>query len=189
VAYTDVSTLGDYLRNTIVADEVEIEAAALGAKSIIDWFCHRSFDAAGTAASTRNFRPHSDLELLAEGSTIFYVPDIAGTASLTVVENGGTLTASEWALDEDEAPYTRLRRIDAAWGTQVAITATWGWPDATPPAAVMLSSKLLVRDILLSRDMAYGLVQVGEYSRRVAENSVVEMLLAPLRRPEALGVA
>ena len=69
----------------------------------------------------------------------------------------------------------------------LSVTARWGW--AAIPAEVSLASKLLTRDLLLARDTAFGIVQVGDFSRRVAANGVVETLLAPLRRAEAFGIA
>jgi len=55
---------------------------------------------------------------------------------------------------------------------------------------VSLATKLLARDYLMARDTAFGIVQVGDFSRRIAANGVVETLLGPLRRAEAaMGIA
>ena len=181
MSYLAVPELSEYVRSTIVADQVEIGAAAVAASSSIDWFCGRTFTVP-TEGTSRTLHPYP------AGETILVVPDISKTEQVNIVEDGVTLTSTvDFAFDEPEAPYTQIRRIGGTWGTEVVIDAWWGWPET--PEEVIMSTKLLVRDLLLARDTAFGLVQVGEYSRRIAENGVVAMILEPFRRDEALGVA
>jgi hypothetical protein len=73
--------------------------------------------------------------------------------------------------------------MDPNGNDTLSITARWGWP-ATPPE-VPLANKLIARDLLMARDTAFGIVQVGDFSRLIAANNVVETLLFDLRRPEA----
>lgn len=172
----------DWLRSKVTADETEILAAQMAADSGIDDYCQRSFDvAAGTAVKT----------FTGTGGTVLDVNDFVSITQ--VVDAGGTLTASDYAIGgwTDMTgrawPYSQIRRIDGTAWTDVSITATWGWT-ATPPE-VPIASRLLTRDLLLARDVSFGIVQIGEFSRRIAENGVVELLLNPLRRPEAIPVA
>lgn len=182
MSYVEPTELREYLRSKVVADEVEIEAAQLAADSGIDDYCQRSF-VAGAGTATKTFT--------GTGGTVLDVPDLVSVSQ--VVDAGGTLTASDYTLGRwsdttaREWPYSQIQRVDGTPWTDVSVTATWGWT-ATPPE-VKIASRLLVRDLLMARDMSFGIVQVGEFSRRIAENGVVEMLLAPLRRPEALPVA
>jgi hypothetical protein len=48
---------------------------------------------------------------------------------------------------------------------------------------------MLVKDFLASRDTRFGFVQMGDFSRAIAENGIVSGLLAPLRRVESYGLA
>lgn len=183
MSYVDATELREYLRNKVVADEVEIAAAQLAAESGIDDYCQRSF-IVGAGTSTKTYT--------GTGGTVLDVHDFYTTTGLQVVNEGGTLTASDYLVGgwEDTTartwPYTRILRVDGTAWEDVSVTAKWGW-ESLPPE-VPSATKLLVRDLLLARDMAFGIVQVGEFSRRIAENGVVELLLNPLRRPEALPI-
>jgi hypothetical protein len=196
MAYVDPTELTNYLRSTIVADEVEIEMALGAAESAINSMCHRTFTVP-TAASTRTFVSTDTYGLV--------VPDIASTADLVIVNNGATLTAADYQLEISPGvpgpvgvdgrtwPYSRIIRLSGWWHVPtdgkatVSITARWGWPAV--PDEVKLATKLLARDYLLARDTGFGIVQVGDFSRRVAGNGVVSDLLAPLRRAESFGIA
>ena len=194
--YVASSEMIDYIRSSITADVVEIEAAQLAADSVLNAHCHRVFTVP-TVATTRTF--------VASDSYALAVPDIANTTGLVVVDNGTTITAAGYQLEIAHGvtgpidvsgrtwPYSIIRRVSGSWSSNsdgddvLSITARWGWP-ATPPE-VLLASKLLTRDLMLARDTAFGIVQVGDFSRRVAANGVVETLLAPLRRVESFGLA
>ena len=196
MAYVDLTELSDYLRNTIVADEVEIQAALSAAENAINSYCQRTFTVP-TAATTRTF--------IGCHSYVMVVPDIANTTNLAIVNDGSTLSASDYQLEVSPStvgpvgidgrtwPYTRIRRIAGYWDVDsdgeatISITARWGWPAV--PAEVEMATKLLARDYLLARDTGFGIVQVGDFSRRVAANGVVTDLLGPLRRAEAWGIA
>jgi hypothetical protein len=196
MAYVETQDLTDYLRSTIVADDVEIESALLAAESTIHSYCQRIFTVP-TAATVRTFVP-SDWQVLV-------VPDIANTTGLIVSNDGSTVPAASYQLeiapsvtgpigvDGRTWPYSQIRLLTGSWPVEsdgeaeVSITARWGWP-AIPPE-VTLATKLLARDFLLARDTAFGIVQVGDFSRRIAANGVVETLLSPLRRVESYGIA
>lgn len=196
MAYVEQSEMTDYLRSTIVADEVDIEAARLAAESVIDSHCQRTFNVP-SSATTRTFVAHDWQSLT--------VPDIANTTGLVVVSGGATIAAASYQLeiaprwtgpigvDGRTWPYTRIVLLSGSWPNvgdgeaEISITAQWGWP--VIPPEVTLATKLLARDFLLARDTSFGVVQVGDFSRRIAANGVVETLLAPLRRAEAFGIA
>lgn len=196
MAYVEQPEMTDYIRSTIVADEAEIAAAVAAAESTIDAYCQRTFTVP-TGASARTF--------VATDLCVMIVPDIAVATGLVIVDNGTTLTAAQYQLEIAPNvtgpidvsgrtwPYSRIRRLSGSWSVSadreatLTITARWGW--AAIPAEVTLATKLLARDFLLARDTAFGIVQVGDFSRRIAANGVVETLLAPLRRPESWGIA
>ena len=196
MAYVDQTELSEYLRSTITADEVEIELASLAAENTVNSYCHRTF-AVPSEATTRTF--------VATDYFALDVPDIANTTGLVIVDDGSTVAAADYQLeispgtpgpigiDGRARPYILIRRISGSWDVNgdgeatVSITARWGWP--TIPPEVELATKLLARDFLLARDTSFGIVQVGDFSRRIAANGVVETLLAPLRRAESFGIA
>lgn len=196
MAYVETQELTDYLRSTIVADDVEIESALLAAESTIDAYCQRTFTVP-TSATTRTF--------VATEYQYVTVPDIANTTNLAIVDNGTTIAAADYQLEIAPGltgpigisgrtwPYSQIRRVSGGWfidpdgEAKLSITARWGWPAI--PSEVESATKLLARDFLLARDTAFGIVQVGDFSRRIAANGVVETLLSPLRRVESWGIA
>jgi len=197
MSYVSDQELTDYLRSTIVADEVDIAAAKLAAESTINDYCGRIFTVP-TTATTRTF--------VVDDPYVVIVPDIANVTSLVIVDNGTTLSAADYQMEIASGkvgpisvsgrtwPYTQIRRMSGTWycdtygNDALSITARWGW--AAIPPEVSLATKLLARDYLMARDTAFGIVQVGDFSRRIAANGVVETLLGPLRRAEAaMGIA
>jgi hypothetical protein len=193
MSYVAQSTMAEYLRSTVTADEVDIEVANLAAESAINSHCQRTFNVP-TTATTRTFVP-----------TDYYVmtvPDIANATDLVIVDNGTTLTASDYQLevspgvtstvgmDGRTRPYTLIRRMSGTWyidsngNDTLSITARWGWPSVPPE--IPQATKLIARDFILARDMAWGIMQTGDgFSRLITGNPVVEALLFDLRRPEA----
>jgi hypothetical protein len=198
MAYVEQSEMTDYLRSTIVADEVDIQAAILAAESTIDAYCGRTFTVP-TTATARTF--------VVSDPYVVNVPDIANTTNLAIVDNGTTISASYFQMEIAPGvtgpisvsgrtwPYTSIRRLSGTWyhdsygNDSLSITARWGW--AAIPPEIPQATKLLARDFLLARDMAFGIMQTGDgFSRLINGNSVVKGLLAPLRRAEvAMGIA
>ena len=192
MAYVTQSDMTEYLRSTVVADDADIEAAILAAEATINEYCRRTF-AVPTTATTRTFVP--------DDYCVQTVPDIANVTDLVIVDNTVTVTAAEYQMEVSPGvtsqvgytgrtwPYTCIRRLTGSWhidyngNDTLSITARWGW--AAVPPEVSLATKLLARDFLLARDTSFGIVQMGDFSRRIAGNSVVETLLDSLRRPEA----
>ena len=170
--------------------------ALQAAENAVNAMCYRSF-AVPTEATTRLF-VGCDPYLLT-------VPDIANTTNLVIVNDGTTLAAADYQLevlpgdvnavgmDGRTRPYQYIRRLSGTWDipsdgeATISIAARWGW--SAVPAEVTAATKLLARDYLLARDTGFGIVQVGEFSRRVAANGVVHELLGPLRRGESIAFA
>jgi hypothetical protein len=194
MSYLTTADAEDFLRSTIVADTTEIEAFATVATAAIDAHCQRTFTVP-TTATARTFVPSS--------SDLLKVHDIANTTGLVITNDGSTVAAADYQLevapgvpgpigvDGRTWPYAYVRLLSSSWGctseATVSITARWGW--AATPAEVELACKMLVKDYANSRDTRFGFVQMGDFSRAIAENGVVASLLAPLRRVEAFGIA
>lgn len=192
MAIVTLATFKDYARNELgAADDAAIQAALDAAHYSAYDYCGRSFEAAG-AASARSFVP-----------VAFDVLRIDDCASITsVVNNGSTVTTIDYqtepvggrSLSGAYRPIEQLRMINGgSWYVDggkatVTVTATWGW-SAAPPAAIE-AVKVLAKDILHQRDNRSGVAGFGEFGAvRVRQNPYVAMLLDPLRRVSAFGVA
>lgn len=193
--YVPVDEVRSTLRDTVTANVTEIEAALLAACSAIDSTCQRTFGVP-TAATARTF--------VAPDGYCMFVPDIANTTGLIIVDDGTTLAASDYQLETSPGmtntidvsgrtvPYTIVRNL-SGWSADpdgeatVTITARWGW--TATPDEVKLAAKLLAKDYFEARDTRFGVANVGDFGRRIAENGLVNSLLAPLRRHEAFGLA
>lgn len=124
-------------------DDAQLQIAMDAAEQMIDGYCGRSFEQAGTAATTRIY--------VADQHELVYIDDCT---SITLVESDpsadGTWTQA-WAAGDWQAeplngragalavPYDRLRAVGDYWfpvdaKACVRVTATWGWTDV--PAAV-----------------------------------------------------
>jgi hypothetical protein len=190
--YVATGELMDYLRSTITADEVEVEANAIAASDAINAHCQRTF-VVPTAATARPFVP--------SGSSLLKVHDIADTDDLVITIDGAVTTDYQleiapgvpgpYSVSGSIRPYAYVRLLSGSWGctdeATVNIAARWGWPET--PAAVPLACRILVKDFLAARDVSFGVFQVGDFSRAIHENSAVQLLLAPLCRVEVWGVA
>ena len=183
-----------YCRSTVTADIVEHEAAVMAASAMIDRYCARTFTVP-EAATTRLF--------VVRNSHLVKVDDIANTTDLVIVDDTTTLVATDYQLETspgraarpDSAgltrPYAYIRRISGGWNIDgeaaLSVTARFGWPAI--PDEVKLATKMLGKDLLASRDTRFGFAQVGDFSRRVGENSMETALLAPLKSADSIGVA
>ena len=187
------------LNMTVTANVPEVEAARLAAEAAIDAYCQRTFNVP-TSATARSFVPPRNV------CDPLPVPDIANTTGLIIANGGATLAASVYqlevspgqvnqtALDGRSRPYTLVRLLSGDWSNSsvdgeatISITARWGWP--TVPPEVKVAAKLLTKDFFQAGDLRFGFADVGEFGRRVAANSMVVQLLAPLRRAESFGIA
>jgi hypothetical protein len=191
--YVSVDEVRAALRDTVTANVTEIEAATLAACSSIDAHCNRTFGLV-SVASPRVFIPPS--------ADVMFVDDIADTTNLVIVDSGATLPAAAYQLEIAPGipgpisvsgrtmPYMCVRRLSSRWVADadkeatVTITARWGW--LTVPEEVKLAAKLLAKDYFEARDTRFGVANVGDFGRRIAENGLVNSMLEPLVR---LGIA
>ena len=172
MAYVELTELTDYLRNTIVADEVEIQASLLAAENGVNSYCQRTFTVP-TTATTRTFAPANSHSVT--------VPDIANTTNLVIVDDGSTVAAADYQLeiapgltgpigiDGRTYPYTRIRRLSGWWHVDaeatLSITARWGWPAV--PAEVVEDARKKYRHIHVA--MLQTLSDAAALEDRVAQ--------------------
>lgn len=194
MSYVSVDELKAYVRNEITGDDEEFQQALESADAMINARCARTFTVAGEEATARTFVPDTF-------SGVLRLPDFTELTALT--ENGSALTVTtDYQLEPVNTttwagevwPYQQVRRQgNGYWYTYngtgtVVVTATWGWPAV--PAAVKTAEKILAKDILLHRDVKFGLVGVSDYGGvRAREASLVEQMLTPYMRVESYGIA
>ena len=193
-SYVTPAEAESYFRSTVTADLVEIEAAVEVGSMDINLHCVRNF-VVPTAATTRPF--------VVIDSRLAKVDDIANTTGLVIVDNGTTLAAADYQLETSPGrvarpdpagltrPYAYIRRLSGSWNCDdeatLVVTAHYGWPAV--PDAVKLATKMLAKDLLSARDTRFGLAQVGDFSRRIAANGMVEAMLEPLKSADSIGIA
>lgn len=184
-----------YLRtDEITVNDDEVEAAGLAASTMVEQHCARSFTVP-TAATERVFKPRR--------YDLVKVDDIANTTDLVIVDDGTTLSSTQYQLETSPGrtarpdnsgltrPYCYIRRIDGSWTMDeeatLSVTARWGWPAV--PDGVSLAVKILTKDLYSARDTWFGRVAIGEFPVRIADNTMVRSLLAPYRAAESWGIA
>jgi hypothetical protein len=192
--YVTADALQEYVGSTTATDYTECEVVAQSASDGVDSHCQRTFTVP-TSATVRLFVP--------QGGDLLRVDDIANTTDLVITEDGSTVSASDYQLESSPGrvntvnvagqyrPYMYVRRLSGSWGCDteatVSITARWGW--TATPDAVVLATKIIGKDYFAMGDTRFGFVQVGDFSRRAAENSMAAAILAPYRRVESWGIA
>ena len=192
--YITVEEAESYYRSTVTADLVEIEVSVTVASRACETYCSRIFTVP-TVATTRLF--------VVRDSYLVKVDDIANLTDLVVVDDGSTVIAADYQLETspgrtarpDSAgmtrPFAYVRRLSDSWHhddeATLSVTAMFGWPAI--PDEVKLATKMLSKDLLNTRDTRFGFVQVGDFSRRIAENGMVSALLDPLKSGDSIGIA
>ena len=194
--YVTVEESEDYLRSTITADTYEIEVALTVACQAIDLATVRTFGVP-SAETTRVYTPVS--------CDLVKVDDIANTTNLVIVDNGTTLTSSDFQLETFPGranqvsqtgityPFAYVRRLSGSWHVPyngeatLSVTAQHGWPEI--PDSIKLASKLATKDYLDMRDTRFGLVQIGDFARRIMNNPTIGGLLQPFRSGDSWGIA
>lgn len=181
-------------------DDDRIEVALAAAEQMVDAYCGRTFDAAGTAATTRVYAAHDDDYLRIDDCT-----------SITLVEADlaadGTWTS--WATTDWQAeplnglqggrsvPYNALRAIGSyefpeSSEALVRVTATWGWSDT--PAPVITACRILAARYFKRDDSPMGIAGGPDTGLLYLSRNIdpdVAMLLAPFRTGDQIagGVA
>ena len=194
MSYVSEDEFRAYVRSEIDTDSVDLQQSLDVADLMINKFCARTFQVAGSAAA-RTFVPDP------RAGGVLRIPDATTVTGIT--ENGTALVVSTDYLLEpvnttqwsgEVWPYEQIRRQSTgAWysynGTgTVVVTATWGW--VATPAAVKMAAKILAKDIISHRDVKFGLVGVSEFGGvRARQASLVGEILGPYRRVESYGIA
>ena len=179
-------------------DDARIEVALQSAEEMVNAYCERTFDAAGTAATTRVYAA-SDCGWVS----------IDDCTSVTLVESdaAGTGTWTAWATTDWQAeplnglqggrsvPYNTLRSVGNQWFPEsaealVRVTATWGW--ATTPQSIATATRLQASRLFKRADSPLGIAggpDTGYLYLARQMDADVQMLLAPYRRGGIGGIA
>jgi len=192
--YATLSQLKSALRITDAVDDSLLNTALDSASRWVDGWCDRSFAAAGTAATSRDYVP----------TTTFGVVQIDDCVEVTEVRLDDdldrtfskTLLSIDWAPEPVNEttyglvlPFTRLRSYEdgywPVWRGQptVRVFARYGWPeipDAVREATILQASRLFTR-----LDSPLGVAGFGDMGAMRVSRFVdpdVEQLLAPYRR-------
>jgi hypothetical protein len=179
-------------------DDARIEVALQSAEEMVNAYCERTFDVAGTAATTRVYA----------ASDYGYV-SIDDATSVTLVETdySGTGTWTTWATTDWQAeplngrqggrsvPYNLLRSVGNYWFPEsvealVRVTATWGW--AVTPQSIATATRLQAARLFKRSDSPLGIAggpDTGYLYLARQMDADVQMLLAPYRRGGVGGIA
>jgi hypothetical protein len=188
-------SLGDfitYVGSEIAVDEMFLARCLATAEDAVNDHCGRAFDVPAATSITRTYVPMGDTVV---------THDFVDTTNL-VIANDGTSTALSAVQLEPlnnvswsglARPYCQIRLRDACWARDgdratVSVTSTrWGWP-AVPPQVVEATA-ILAKDVAHVRQNRFGTAGFGEFGViRVRDNPHIEMLLANLLHPMAVGV-
>jgi len=180
-------SINDSISDTLLNSSIE------AASRWIDGWCDRSFEAAGTAATDRDFIPSGMYDTL-------FIDDAVQVTAVKIDEDvdrtfATSLLPVDYQLEPINArsggitfPYNRLvPNEDGYWPmwrgqATVRVTARWGWPeipDAVRQACILQSSRLFTRF-----DSPLGVAGFGDMgAMRVSRfaDPDVELLLQPYR--------
>ena len=176
-------------------DDTAISTALDAACAAIDGYCGRSFDVAGTAATSRIYAASvADLVYIDDATSITLVetdPNVDGTWATTWTTNDWQAEPLNGRDGARTVPYTRIAAVgNYAFPVErracVRVTATWGWaavPEPVTQAAVQMTLRLWKR---LDTPLGFGGgPDTGLlYVSRQIDGDVAQML-APYR----IGVA
>ena len=169
--YCTLAELKAALSITDNIDDTVLQTAITSASAWVDGWCYRSFAAAGTAVTDRDYIPTGTFQTLAiddcvEITEVKLDDDLDGTFA-------DTLTAADFQAEPVNSttgglalPFTRLRPFeDGYWPTfrgqaTVRVSARYGWPaipDAVREATIFRASALFTR-----RDSPLGVAGFGD---------------------------
>lgn len=173
-------------------DAAHRASALAAAEQAVSEYCQRSFAvvAVDATATTRYYVP--------DGTEILRIHDARAVTAIT--NNGASISSTTYQLEPvgvswsgRTQPYEQVRLLGSCWTVNytgqatVAVTGRFGW--AAVPPEVVEAVKILGKDILQQRSTIGNLVSTGDFGGRVAMNTYVQRLLAPLRRVESWGIA
>lgn len=192
--YAQLSELKAALRITDSVDDTQLNIALTSASRWVDGWCDRTFAAAGTAITYRDFVP-------VDTFGIVHIDDCVQVTEVRIDDDldqtyAKTLRAIDWAAEPVNAttyglalPFTRLRSYEdgywPVWRGQptVRVYARYGWaavPDAVQQATILQASRLFTR-----LDSPLGVAGMGDMGVMRVSRFVdpdVEQLLLPYRR-------
>jgi len=192
--YCTLSQLKQALRITDQVDDTLLATAIDAASRWVDGWCDRSFAAAGTAITYRDFVPTDTFGIV-------HIDDCVQVTEVRVDDDldqtyGKTLRAIDWAAEPVNTktygltlPFTRLRSYEdgywPVWRGQptVRVYARYGWPAVPDPvrlATILQASRLFTRN-----DSPLGVAGMGDMGMMRVSRFVdpdVEQLLQPYRR-------
>lgn len=179
-------------------DDARIEVALQSAEEMVNAYCERTFDVAGTAATTRVY---------AASDWGWVSIDDATSVTLVEADFAGTGTWTAWATTDWQAeplngrqggrsvPYNLLRAVGnysfpEAAEALVRVTATWGW--AVTPQSIATATRLQAARLFKRSDSPLGIAggpDTGYLYLARQMDADVQMLLAPYRRGGVGGIA
>ncbi|HEY7821632.1 MAG TPA: phage head-tail connector protein [Acidimicrobiia bacterium] len=192
--YAQLSELKAALRITDSVDDTQLNIALTSASRWVDGWCDRTFAAAGTAITYRDFVP-------VDTFGIVHIDDCVQVTEVRIDDDldqtyAKTLRAIDWAAEPVNAttygltlPFTRLRSYEdgywPVWRGQptVRVYARYGWPAVPEPvkqATILQASRLFTR-----LDSPLGVAGMGDMGVMRVSRFVdpdVEQLLLPYRR-------
>jgi hypothetical protein len=194
VNYATLQQVKSALRITDQVDDALLNVAIESASRWVDGWCDRSFAAAGTAVTFRDYIPSGTFEVL-------FIDDAAEIVEVRVDDDldgtfAETLRDVDWQAEPVNGqsgglvlPFTRLRPFeDGYWPTwrgqaTVRVYARYGWPaipTAVREATILQASRLFTR-----LDSPLGVAGFGDMGAMRVSRFVdpdVEMLLQPYRK-------
>ena len=183
--YCTLSELTASLRITDNVDNTLLASAITAASGWVDGYCERTFEAAGTAATARDFIPSSRFRVLP-------IDDDLDGSFATV------LTTADWQAEPINGragglslPFMRIRPLeDGYWPLDVfehratvRVTARWGWaatPGGVTQATILQAARIFTRLSSPLGVAGFGDMGVVRVSRFIDPD--VEALLQPYRR-------
>ena len=195
----DYCTLSELKASLRIQDNVDnglLSQAITSASGWVDGYCERTFEAAGTAATARDFIPAGRFEVLP-------IDDAAAITSVAIDDDldgsfATTLRTVDWQAEPLNSragglslPYMRLRPLeDGYWPLDVfehratvRVTARWGWsatPEGVKQATILQAARIFTRLSSPLGIAGFGDMGVVRVSRFIDPD--VEALLHPYRR-------
>lgn len=178
------------------ADDTALTLAVDSASQQVDNFCHRTFTA-DAMPTTRYYSATDyltlDIDPISTANGLVVQTDEDGNGTFETTWTVGT----DFRLDPVNAaagaePYTRLVGLGTRWFPMlqyrpgVLVTASYGWPGGTAPAAVKEATLIQASRLFKRKDAPFGVagsVEFGSEMRLLARlDPDVESLLRPYRR-------
>lgn len=192
--YANLSQLKSALRINDAVDDSLLQTAITSASAWVDGWCDRSFAAAGTAVTARDYIPTGTFEVLFIDDAVEIVEvkvddDLDGTFAETLRDVDFQAEPVNSTTGGLPLPFTRLRPFeDGYWPTwrgqaTVRVSARYGWPEI--PAAVQEATILQASRLFTRLDSPLGVAGFGDMGAMRVSRFVdpdVEMLLAPYRK-------